>query len=149
VIKDGDFTSVDTVSLTSRSSPASNIRGVENRAIASGTYDISFQQAPWPNATIFVSDVRYVCVSGTQIVEVTGYATMDSTSTPGTIVFTTPFPTGAQIKGGTSSCYSSPTVSIPSVCTCVNSGVSLYVALSSPVTRVDYTVHLIAPISGV
>jgi len=73
---------------------------------------------------------------------------MDSTSSPETISFTTPFPTGSQTIGGISACRTSLTTPVSSVCTCLEGLVSLYVALSNPTTRVDFVVHLIAPILG-
>jgi len=46
IIRDGIFDSVNTSNLLSRPKDAENIKGVENRAISAGTYDISFQVSP-------------------------------------------------------------------------------------------------------
>jgi len=149
--RDVRFTSVETERLNTSNAGATTLQIQNSRdVVTSGSWDIAFEEAPpeWENATIFLSSARYMCIAGTQHLQVTGYVTMDATADPGIIAFTTPFRTsGDTLFGGTSSCSNAEiTEVVPSVCNCINGGVVINILPVSPLDRINFSASVLADI---
>lgn len=148
VIKDGLYQSLaaSTLSIPPKNLSSSNENASTN-LISSGSYNIAFEESPWPNSTIYLYDARYICVSGTQNVVVSGYVTINppGTTANGTIVFTLPFQSSTPQQGAISSCYASGDFMIPSYAYITNNQVYLHVNVADlgipiSVDRIEYTV---------
>lgn len=118
--------------------------------ISSGSWTINSEVDPWTNPVVEISSAKYIILAGVQHISVTGTIRMDSTSSQGTLLFSTPFFTEPEVLyGGSSVCHPGDLSSIiPSIVECIDGKVLLTILLSSPSTRVDFNLMVMAGISG-
>jgi len=124
---------------------------VSMNAISSGTYDADPQVYGWTSPVVTISSARYILITGTQHISITGSCTMTSTSVRGDITFKTPFYTSSipdTLFGGSSTCHPGDLSSvIPSIVECIDGNILLTVIPSAPISRVDFNITIMAGVS--